>query len=275
MKLRSLSCAIFALALAVWAAPVGAQSAAEVVQQMLAEYERRAEGVDDYTVVQDVMGFRTVSYYVKEMVDGRPVFRMRSGSAGGADVPESVGDLDQIYAMGDELAQRATYRGVERVNDYDLHVLEIDDFRGMGLEQEMSDDAEFRPTRGKLFVDVDTYAPRRFEFEGEMTNDDGVHQVTSTVTMGDYREIDGLLLPFRTVVEVVGLGAAIDPEMRAQFEQMQRELENMPESQRAMVEQMMAGQLEQFRAMMEDDGAPMTVQVMVEEVRVNQGPPGR
>jgi hypothetical protein len=254
-------------------APAQAQSAAEIVDRMLAEYERRAENVDNYTIVQDVMGFETVSYFEKEMVDGRPVFRPRRGPAAGAAAQESVADFDEIYAMGDELASRATYAGVERVDDYDLHVLAIDDFQGLGLEQTVSADSEFRPTKGRLFVDVDTYAPRRFEFDGEMTNPEGVHTVTSTVTMGDYREVEGLLLPFRTVVQVEGLGAAIDPEMRAQFEQMQRELEAMPESQRAMVEQMMAGQLEQFRAMMDDEESPMTVQVTVQEVRVNEGPP--
>ena len=55
---------------------------------------------------------------------------------------------------------------------------------------------------------------------------------------------------------------------------MQRELEALPPEQRAMVESMMAGQLEQFRAMMEGEDAPVTVQILVSEVRVNQGPPG-
>jgi len=255
------------------APPASAQSASDIVDRMLAEYARRAEGVDDYTLVQEVMGFETVAYFVKEMVDGRPVFRMRLGNTAGAEARESGGDVDEIYVMGDELARRARYVGTERVDDYELHVLEVEDFEGMGLEQTVTPDSEFRPTSGRIFIDVDSYAPRRFEFAGEMTNADGVHTVTTNVSMGDYREVDGLLLPFRTVIEVMGLGAAIDPEMRAQFEEMQRELESLPESQRAMVEQMMAGQLEQFRAMMEDDGAPMTVQVLVREVRVNAGPP--
>ena len=263
--------AALALTALVGAARAQAQSAADIVERMLAEYGRRPDGVDDYTIVQTVMGFETVSYFEKEVVDGRPVFRMRR--AGNVDMSESVSDFDQIYTMGDELARRARYAGVERIDDYDLHVLEVESFEGMGLEQTVAEDAEFRPTSGRVLLDVDTYAPRRFEFEGEMTNEEGVHTVTTIVQMGDYREIDGLLLPFRTVVQVVGLGAAIDPEMRAQFEEMQRELEALPESQRAMVEQMMAGQLEQFRAMMEDEGAPMTMEVLVSEVRVNTGPP--
>ncbi len=272
MTYRTLTGLALATALLAGAVPAAAQSASDIVDRMLAAYEQRAEGVDDYTVVQDVMGFQTLQYFEKEIVNGRPVFRRHDLPAGMPN-SESVGELDQIYAMGEDLAHRATYQGVERIDDYDLHVLRVDDFEGLGFEQTISDEAEFRPTGGRLFIDVDTYAPRRFEFDGEMTNPEGVHEVSSTVTLGDYREVDGLLLPFRTVVEIHGLGAAIDPEMRAQFEEMQRELESMPESQRAMVEQMMAGQLEQFRAMMEDEGSPMTVQVLVHEVRVNAGPP--
>ena len=164
--------------------------------------------------------------------------------------------------------------GVERVDDYDLHVLHIDDFDGLDFARSVAPDSEFNPRTGRLYLDVDTYAPRRLEFEGEMRNAQGTHTVTTTVRMGDYREAEGMLIAYNTSVRIDGLAAAIDPETRAQFEQMQRELEALPPEQRAMVEQMMAGQLEQFRAMMEGEDAPVTVQILVNEVRVNQGPPG-
>jgi hypothetical protein len=261
--------------LIVTAAPLSAQSAADVVDSMMSEYARRAENVDNYTLVQDAMGFETVSYFVKEMDNGRPVFQLQRTSAGGIDMGGSPGEgsLDELYSMGEELAERAAYLGVRSVNDYDVHVLEVADFTGMGFGQNVTPDSEFTPTNGTVYLDVDTYAPRMLEFEGEMTNQDGVHLVTSTVEMGDYREVEGMLVAYRTVVSIEGLGAAIDPETRAQFEQMQRELENMPPAQREMVESMMADQLAQFQAMMEGDDTPMTVQMLVREVRVNEGPP--
>ena len=273
MKRSAMRCLLASTMLLV-AAPVGAQSATDIVGRMLSEYERRAEGVENYTLIQDAMGFETVSYFEKEILDGRPVFKLQRTSAAGVVVNEPTqGGFDEIYTMGEELGRRATYGGVRRVDDYDTHVLEVTDFAGLGFGQSVTPDSDFTPRSGTLFLDVDTYAPRRLEFEGEMTNQEGVHTVTSTVRMGDYREVSGMLVAYQTVVEIEGLGAAIDPETRAQFEQMQRELEALPESQRAMVEQMMAGQLEQFRAMMEGDDAPMTVQMLVREVRVNQGPP--
>lgn len=263
------------VALASFAPAAAAQSASDIVDRMLEEYARRADGVDDYTLIQEVMGFETVSYFEKEMVDGRPVFRLRGGSAGGMEMPDQgQAGMDEIFAVGEELSSRAVYEGVQRVDDYDLHVLRVDDFSNMDFARNVTPDSEFNPRSGKLFLDTDTYAPRRLEFEGEMRNAQGTHTVTTTVTMGDYREIDGMLIAFNTSVRIDGLAAAIDPETRAQFEQMKRELEALPPEQRAMVESMMAGQLEQFQAMMEGEDAPVTVQILVSEVRVNQGPPG-
>ena len=56
--------------------PVAAQSARDIVDEMLAAYEARMTGIENYTLVQGVMGFETVTYHEKEVsADGRAVFR--------------------------------------------------------------------------------------------------------------------------------------------------------------------------------------------------------
>lgn len=271
----ALGCAVLAATLTALPVRTEAQSASDIVERMLSEYARRVADVDNYSLIQQTMGFETVSYFEKEMVDGRPVFHSRTSvSAAGvnADVSEDSG-LDDVYAIGDELGRRGRYGGVRRVDDYELHVIEVSDFAGLDFGEDLAPDSEFQPKSGAFFFDVDTYVPRRVEFTGSLTNDEGVHDITSIIEMGDYREVQGMLVPYRTVVTLQGLGAAIDTETRAQFEEMQRELENLPPERRAMVEQMMAGQLEQFRAMMAGENQPMTFQVLVTAVRVNEGPP--
>ena len=254
------------------AGKLSAQSASEIVDAMLAAYEARIADVENYTLVQAVMGFEAVTYFEKEISDGRPVFRTSMAGVAGQEGSPATG-IDDVYALGDDLSRRSEYLGRESVNDYDVHVLEITDLRDTGFGTNVAQDSEFEPTRGRVYLDVDTYAPRRFMFEGEMRRGESVIPLTATMDMGDYRDVEGLLVPYRTMTTIEGLGAAIDPAMRAQFEEMQRELEAMPAQQRQMVEAMMADQMRQFEAMMSDDAAPMVVEVMVIEVRVNQGPP--
>lgn len=267
--------ALMALVLTPAATPAVAQDASEIIDRMLDAYEARTESVEDYTLVQHFMGFRTTSYFVKEMRDGRPVFRLQDVSSSGADVEDSgPGTVDELYAIGEDFKDNARYVGRESVAGYDVHVVEITDLESTELGQQIGADSEFRPVSGRLFLDAETYVPRRMVFQGELTNDDGAHEVTSTMDLQDYQDHQGMLIAHRTVMTIEGLGAAIDDDARAQFEEMERELANMPEEQRRMVESMMAEQLEQFRAMMEGGDEPMVVEVEVSEVRVNAGPPG-
>ncbi|MDX1495775.1 MAG: hypothetical protein R3253_17020 [Longimicrobiales bacterium] len=270
--LRALALSSLVLAAAT---PASAQSASEIIDRMLAEYEARTEGIDNYTLVQDFMGFQATSYFVKEMQDGRPVFKLQDVSAGGMDMDDAgPGTVDEIYAIGEDFKDNATYLGQETVDGYATHVLEISDLENTELGQQMGQDSEFRPISGRLFLDAENYMPRRMIFQGELENSEGVHSVTSTMDLQDYRDHQGLLVAHRTIMTVDGLGAAIDDEARAQFEEMERELANMPPAQREMVESMMADQLEQFRAMMAGDDEPMVVEVAVSDVRINAGPPG-
>jgi len=257
------------------ASPARAQDASEIIDRMLEEYEARAQGIDDYTLVQTFMGFETVSYLVKEMEDGRPIFKLQNVTAREMDLEEpGPGSLDQIYAVGDDFKDKAEYMGRESVNGFDTHALEITDLEGTELGQQIGQGAEFHPVRGRLYLDTDSYVPRRMIFEGELTNDEGVHSVTATMELEDYRDHQGLLVAHSTVISVEGMGAAIDAEARAQFEAMERELENMSPEQRRRVEAMMSQQLEQFRAMMAGEDEPMVIEVRVASVRVNAGPPG-
>ncbi|MDA0330255.1 MAG: hypothetical protein O2958_14780 [Gemmatimonadetes bacterium] len=257
------------------AQPVAAQTASSIVERMLGEYERRIASVENYTVVQSTMGFETVSYFEKEMLNGRPVFQLRRSSTAGIEANTEGAGVDDLYLMGDDFGRLSQYIGRDKVEGFDVLVLDVPDLSEVGFGRNVTPDADFTPKRGRIMLDAESYVPRRFEFEGEMKTEQGVHEVTTSVVLGDYREAEGLLLPYRTTVSIEGLGAAIDPDMRAQFEEMQRELANMPEAQRRMVESMMSAQIEQFRSMMDGGGEAMTVELTVNEVRVNAGPPRR
>lgn len=264
-----------ALALALPASSALAQSPSEIVDRMLEEFERGAADVENYSVVQEVMGFESELYFEKETLDGRPVFRLRSSSSGGlpSDVDDDVGYTD-VYAAAPRIAEHARYGGTEQVHGVEAHVLLIDDLEALDMGSAAApEDAEFQPRSGRILVDAEMWVPRRMEFSGDLDTGDGLTEVTSVIDMQDYRDDDGMLMPYLTVVRMEGLEAAIDPEMRAELEEMRQQLEELPEGQRAMVEEMFRGQMEQMEALLEGEDGAMTVEMRVLELRVNEGPP--
>jgi len=257
---------------------VAAQSVSDVVEQMYASYERQAAGVDNYTLVQSVMGFESTSYFEKEIVDGRAVFRMQSGSAQGQNVNFNLGSddsgLGDVYDIGPELIEHARYAGREQIDGSSVHVLEIDDLSQLELAQQPTpEDMEFEPKSGRFYVDTELSVPRRIEFVGDATMPNGMHEVTVAIDFGDIRDVQGLLIAHQTSMQITGLQAMIDPEMQAQLREMEQQLAQLPAEQRQMMERMMGAQLEQLRQMASGGGDMMSVDVTVSDVRVNSGPP--
>jgi hypothetical protein len=277
MRLLSPAVALVALTGAVTPFIAEAQSAKDVLNGMVAEYEKRMANVANYTVVQDAMGTPMTMYFEKETVDGRAVFRLRHSSVAGMTSSREGEDREDfdMYAELPKLAERATYKGRETVDGQAVHVIVIDDLQGIKFGRGMSPrNADFEPRRATLYVDTRQSVPRRMILEGQMRNEGKTADVTTTVDMLDYREVEGMLHPFRSQVRIDGLGQAADPEQRKQYEEMKKQLAEMPESQRQMVEQMMKGRLEQMEKMMAGDGG-MNVELLVRELRVNKGAPNR
>lgn len=260
--------------LAIAATTAAAQSVEDVVEGMYDAYERQAESVDNYTIVQSMMGVDATSYYEKEIVDGRPVFRMVESDMQGLSF--SLGDDDagigDIFLWGDELVEHGRYAGREQIGSSSVHVLAVDDLSQLDIVQPSTpDDMQFEPRTARIYVDESLMVPRRMQFTGDARTDAGPQEVTVQVDLENYLPIEGLLIPYRTVIQIEGLGAAIDPEMRAQLEEMERQLEAMPAEQRAMMERMLGPQMEQIRQMMDGGGDSMTMEVTVVDVAINAG----
>ena len=263
---------------ALTAVGASAQSVSDIVDQMYDAYEAQASGVENYTLVQTAMGIESTTYFEKQMVDGHPVFVSRGGSGQGANMNFGLGNengaMGDIYSIGPQLVEHARYAGSESIDGASVHVLAIDDLSQLPMVQQAApDEMEFRAKNGKIFVDADMMIPRRMEFVGDATTPNGVHEVTIHIDQHDIRNVQGLLVPYRTTMEISGLQAMIDPEMREQLQQMEQQLADLPPQQREMMERMMGDQLEQLRQMAAGDSDAMSVEVTVDDVRVNAGPP--
>ncbi len=269
---RSVPAALALLAIA--STHLAAQSVADIVERMYDSYERQAAGVDNYTLVQSVLGIETTSYFQKEVVDGRPVFMLRDSDTGGFSF--SLGDdqagIGDFFLWGNELIEHGRYAGQEQIGTSAVHVLAVDDLSQLDIAQPTTpDDMEFEPRTARIFVDDALMVPRRMEFVGDARTNTGPHEVTVRIDLENYLPIESLLVPYRTVVNIEGLGAAIDPEMRAQLEEMERQLAAMPADQRQMMERMLGPQMEQIQQMMAGGGDAMTIEVTVVDVVLNAG----
>lgn len=259
-------------------ATAAGQSVADVVNGMYSAMERYSEDVDNYTVVQTVMGFETRTYFEKEVVDGRTIFRPREMAAADRGMRGGGNDLrfGDITEFGDGLVEHGRYAGRETVDGREVHVIAVDDLSALDMPTPAGPrDVEFEPRSGRIYVDTELFVPRRMEFVGEAASPGGPQEVTTRVDMLEYREVDGLLVSYRNVITIDGLQAMVDPEMEAQLEEMMKQLETMDPEQRAMMERMMGPQIEQLREMMSGGGGAMTMEITVTEVIVNSGPPGR
>ena len=113
--------------------------------------------------------------------------------------------------------------------------------------------------------------------DGVMERDGEKAPVKLDAYFEDYREIDGMLHPFVMRMNMSGLEGVSGmseediAEARKNLDEMKKQLAEMPESQRAMVEKMMASQMENMEKMLNQGS--MEVTINVKELRVNQGPP--
>lgn len=287
---RPLPLILLAVALAIASSPAAAvgQSAREVLETVMERYEERMEGIEDYTVVQTIAGTESTLYFERvETGDGLPRFRTVSSGdfpgespgtePGGGGEGAALAAADP-YALLEEMASRARLRETASVDGRRAHVIAVDDLSGidLGLADESSDEGTgFEPRSATFWIDADRYVVLRSSMTGLLdAAEGGASEVTIDARMGDYREVDGMLHPFRSEVAIEGLGGAMSAEEREQLrrarEEMERQLEGMSDQQRAMVEKMMKDRMPDLDAMA---GGTMKMSMEVRELRVNEGPP--
>lgn len=258
------------LLLALAAPPLSGQSAADILDDAREAYERRMAGIENYTVVQRVMGQETTLYFVRDEVEGFAVFRpqtqqnQRSGPA-----------ADPTFFYRPDVADRMTYEGSAEVEGHTCHVLRLEDFEGLDLGGPFSEqEVRFDPESMEFCIDEDEHVLRRMEMKGSMTTPQGSNPMEMTGVMSDYREVDGMLHPFHLEMTTSGMGgmAQQNPEMAEAMAEMRKQLEQLPEAQRKQMEEMMRSRMEAMQGAME---AAETGTIVIEtvEVKVNSGPP--
>ena len=149
---------------------------------------------------------------------------------------------------------------------YHLHAADIN-------HVQQADGQEYAMQSISLWIDVNEHVPLLMKVDGVMKADGESRPMTIENTQADYRLVPGSKMyePFRRIMKISGMMTAEqEAEMRdaqAQIGEFEKEMANMPPSQRAMVENMIGPQLEMMRNMASGDG--FQSEIVVRSITVN------
>jgi len=253
-----------------FSAPAAAQDAKHVLQEAMERYEQRAVDVDNFTVVQDVMGYEVTSYFEKRIVDGHAVFVM-TDMAG-----DETEDMGMLYSAFMEIADHATIEGTETVDGVTCYAVHVADMSVVDWDPQVGEeDEDFKPKSGTFYIDRDDSLLRKMVIDAEGIREGRTVPVTMEMMLRDYREVDGLIHPFLTEMKISGSDGGMSEEEKAEaresLDEIKKQMEEMDEAQRKMMESMMKDQIERLEEMVES--GEMNFTIKVKELRVNSGAP--
>lgn len=273
--LRAPRSGVAVLALFAGAHPSSAQSVASIVERMYAAAERQAEGIDDYTLVQRALGLELESYFEKELVDGKPVFRLKESNAEGFSfsLGEEGAGVGDVFLYGPELVEHGRYAGREEIAGSTVHVIAVDDLRELDIARPSAPgDLDFLPKTARIYVDDAMMVPRRMEFTGEAVTPAGPKEISVRVDQQAFLPVGSLFVPYRTVIEITGLAGVIGPETMAQLEEIRKQLDALPPAEREAAAALLGPQIEMLRQMAAAGGDTLSVVVTIGDVFINTGP---
>lgn len=260
-------------------------TADSIIDHIISAYEKQMANVNDMTIVSD----SDTQYQKRATVNGRTIYKTRTESKMGEHTAITIWDGEYLWFYNtltrdinrepaqtnpNELIKNlkeadVSFAGKEEINGHTTYILEVKDI-------DMQTGEEFqRGISGKIWVDAEKWIFRQMSMDAEGPEEEGSAGVV--VQMKDYQTIDGVMIPFTTAISVRADMPEMTPEeeaeMRANIEEMKRELEEMPAMQRRMVEGMMKSQIENMESML--TGGEMVTVNKVKEVKVNTGLPAR
>lgn len=254
-----------------------AQSVSQILEQAWERNEARLARIENLRIQQETMGVSIVLYMVKEMVEGSPVLRPHSVQVAGMGNLGQQSAGDELWTDGKQMyldwADRWSLDGRGSRGGAPTWRLTLDRFDGVDLGEMIpnQESGQFTPTRMTMELEVDRLVPVFMQFEGTMTEGGETRPFNASFTLSDYREVSGYLHPGLTTIEMDIAGAGVSPEEMAEaregFEELQRQLEQMPEAQRTMMEQMMGGQIAAMQQMLQGD--KVQIEARVTDIQAN------
>ncbi len=248
------------------------------MREAMARQEARTDGIENYTVYQTAFGMESSIRFERRDVDGISMLVPVQGTSSMGDIPIEQAEEQAAYSdpwrSYEAWVSGAELAGTEAVDGRECWVIQLNEFPEQAFAVPGRDDGTgFEPESGRMFVDRDEYLVRRFEVHGTVHSEGNEREGSAVISLSDYRGERGLMHPHLMTVSLDGLmDEGQSEEARSALDEMEKRLENMSEQERAMVERMMSGQMEQLRRMLGGEG--MEIRIETTRLEVNTPPGG-
>jgi len=256
--------------------PAFAADAQEIIDKVVALQEERREGVNRYIVEQEAMGYVSKITFERTTVtgpDGEPVdtFRMVMPDGMMQQGEDAVMSQDDFEDMAQEavysiaaFSESAELVGTETVDGKKAYHLVAEN---LDRKRSFDENQEFTLQTINAWIDAGEYVPLKLVMDGTMDTDGTPRPVTIETIERDYRTVPGsnMYEPYQQVMRLTGEMADETKrqmeDARAQLEEFDRQMAEMPESQRNMMMNMMGEQIEMMRKMAAGDGIEIVTNV--------------
>lgn len=238
---------------------------AALADQMEAKLQEQIRDINRLTITTRMasgpaQGFSETSRFEKVIKDGRAVMVAADDDS---DVNLALGlETDMLLEMVRQAGtvERAAQDGVRM---YKVHVDDPAVLRELGQMGDVDDDLDdFEPKSATLWLDAGDF--RVYRVKMVQAGPDG-EEMKVDMGFSDYRMYQGLPIAHRVNMQITGMQTMMDQsemqEAMRELEQMKAQLAQMPSEQRAMIEGMLAPQLEQLEKMMESGALEMEIRV--------------
>jgi|GEM_PF-1024880 hypothetical protein len=178
-------------------------------------------------------------------------------------------------AARDLIAAKSRVVGTESIDGNEAFHIAAEN---VGQRQVTDDGQEITLNTMNMWVDANAYVPLRLQIDGELDDGKQTRQIRIERDDKDYRHVDGcgrLYKPFLTVMKISGI---MDEEQKAQMAEAQakmaeldKQLAQMPASQRDMIMRQMGPQMEMMKNMA--SGGGIEIESRISEMHCNTGPP--
>jgi hypothetical protein len=170
---------------------------------------------------------------------------------------------EAVYSIA-AFAESAELVGTETVEGRKAYHLVAENLE---RRHSVDDGQEFVLQTINAWIDSDMYVPLKLVMDGTMTTDGTPRPVTIETIERDYRTVPGsnMYEPYQQVMRLTGEMADETKrqmeEARTHLAEFEKQMAEMPESQRQMMMSMMGEQIEMMRKMAAGDGIEITTTV--------------